>query len=324
MNRHLPVLLGLLLLAGCGRPNTSLDTGRGLFWAWSDERLQQDGYPGSSPEKYSSMEWGVLYDDEGIPYGPKSYFDGRQMLDHPYLEITDAYLQSRWVRIPRSECCTEPLLGHYLEICDLAWKDITDELGYVPDQRINVYSPADMDGYFAVTGADFAQSFVVSGPSVVVQPIDVLFRRTLAGHVAYAGIGEALIAMQTHGGAPDWLQVGLASYLAKEGYEHLSFMKEFRPTRESVLLTPAQVTADLLPCASRETFRVARYNAFLMAWYLSEDHGFDRVVRLLSAMHDGQTFAEAVRAVYGVDEATLLAAIDPSVLGEPTTTMLGR
>ena len=35
-------------------------------------------------------------------------------------------------------------------------------------------------------------------------------------------------------------------------------------------------------------------------------------------------FAQSVEATYGVDEAALLAAIDPTVLGEPTTTLPGR
>ena len=101
-------------------------------------------------------------------------------------------------------------------------------------------------------------------------------------------------------------------------------MAEFRPRRESILLTPAQVIADLVPFEERETARVARYNAFLMAWHLSEKHGFDRIVQLLDRMGAGMSFAESVQAVYGVDESALLAAIDPTVLGEPTTTMPGR
>jgi hypothetical protein len=316
--------IALLLLVGCGSGKPTLDTGRGLYWSWTPARLQSDGYPGSSPEKYSSLEWGVLYDDEGIPYGPKSYFDGRTRLEHPYFEVTDAFMQSRWVRIGLSDCCTEPLIGHFLEICDLAWMDITTQLGYRPDARINVFSPPNLDAYYLATGADFARTFVTTSNMVVIQPIDVLFRRTLAGHAAYAGIGEAIIEMQTNGTAPVWLRTGLASYLAQEGFEHLSFMAEFRPQRDSILLTPAQVIEDLVPLNERQTARVARYNAFLMAWHLSEHHGFDRIVQLLDHMGAGMTVAQAVEATYGVDEATLLAAIDPTVLGEPTTTVPGR
>ena len=89
------ILIALVLLVGCGPGSQEIDTGRGLYWSWTQERLEHDGYPGSSPEKYSSIEWGVLYDDEGIPYGPKSFFDGRTQLEHPYLEITDNWMQSR-------------------------------------------------------------------------------------------------------------------------------------------------------------------------------------------------------------------------------------
>jgi hypothetical protein len=319
----LPLLLAVALLAGCGSGSQSLDTGRGLYWSWTPERLASDGYPGSTPEKYSSAEWGVLYDDEGVPYGPKSFYEGRNLLSHPYFELGDGWMQSRWVRVALSECCTDPLIGHFLEICDLAWMDITTQLGYRPDHRINFFPPANLDSYYLITGADFARTFVATSNMVIVQPLDVLFRRTLAGHVAYAGIAEAVIEMQTNGTAPVWLRTGLASYLAQEGFEHLSFMAEFRP-RRSVLLPPSQVIADLVPLEEREIARVARYNAFLMVWHLSERHGFDRVVALLDAMGAGMTFAEAVQATYGVDEATLLAAIDPTVLGEPTTTMPGR
>ena len=152
----------------------------------------------------------------------------------------------------------------------------------------------------------------------------MLFRRTLAGHAAYAAIGEALIEMETHGSAPDWLRVGLASYLAQEGFEHLSFMGEFRPTRNTVLLPPTEVMSGLVPFASRETGRIARYNAFLMVWYLSENHGFDQVVELLARLDEGMGFAAAVEQTYGVDVPTLLAAINPVMRGEPTTTMPGR
>jgi hypothetical protein len=318
------ILVALVLLAGCGPRAQSLDTGRGLFWSWSDERLAHDGYPGSAPEKYSSLEWGVLYDDEGIPYGPKSFFEGREQLEHPHLEITETSMQSRWIRVSLSECCTVPLIGHFLEICDLAWMDVTTQLGYRPAERINVFTPDNLDDYYLMTGADFARTFVATSNMVVTQPVDVLFRRTLAGHVAYAGVGEAIIEMQTNGTAPVWLRTGLASYLAREGFEHLSFMAEFRPQRESILLPPSQVIADLVPFAERQTARVARYNAFLMSWHLSEKYGFDRIVQVLDQLGAGMTFAEAVQATYGVDEATLLAAIDPTVLGEPTTTMPGR
>lgn len=324
MSRWILICLGLVILAGCGSPAPTLDTGRGLYWAWSPERLENNGYPGSGPEKYSSSEWGLLYDVDGVPYGPKSFYDGRDRLEHEHLEITEDYLQSRWIRIPNSDCCTESLLGHYLEICDLAWMDLTTQLKFAPGQRINIYSPADMDGYFAVTGADFAQTFVVSANTVIVQPVDVLFRRSLAGHTAYAAVGEALIEMETHGSAPDWLQTGLASYLAQEGFEHLSFVGEFRPVRNTVLLTPTEVMSGLVPFASRETGRIARYNAFLMAWYLSENHGLDQVVELLARLGEGIGFTAAVERTYGVDVATLLAAIDPTLLGEPTTTMPGR
>ena len=52
MSRWILICLGLVFLSGCGSSSPTLQTGRGVYWAWSPERLENDGYPGSGPEKY--------------------------------------------------------------------------------------------------------------------------------------------------------------------------------------------------------------------------------------------------------------------------------
>ena len=311
------------VFAGCGSSAPPLEEGRGLHWAWSEEKLEAEGYPGYRDE-YSSVQWGVLYDDEGVAYGPKSYFEGRTRLEHPHLTVTDDYLESRWVRIHRSGCCTEPLLGHFLEILDLAWADLTEALGYVPPLKLSVHTSADVETYRREAGVDIWVTHLVVGPSIVFQPVDVLFRRTLAGHAAYAAVAQALVDMQTHGRIPMWLREGLSSYLAQEGFEHLSFMREFRLQGQDVLMTPAEVEANVYPLVDRRLGRMARYNAFLMVWHLSETYGWERVQRLLAAVEAGEDFDDAVREVYGLEVDDWIALLDPTVNGEPTTTLPPR
>ena len=60
-----------------------------------------------------------------------------------------------------------------------------------------------------------------------------------------------------------------------------------------------------------------------MVWWLSEQYGWSRVQDVIDAVSAGAAFDDAVERVYGVDLATLLAAIDPTVKGEPTTTRPG-
>jgi hypothetical protein len=309
-----------LSLAGCGA--STLPAGRGLYWSYTDAQLQAEGYPDAQHD-YSRVDWSVLHDAEGVAYGPRSYVEGKLVLDHSGLERTDTYLQSRWVRLYRSDCCDEWLLAHFLEILDLCWYDATQILGYTPDRRIEVYSPKDLDDYREVTGHDFWVTHTVRGSSIVVEPITVLFQRTLAGHAARAAMVEAFLDMQCHGALPPWFREGLSSYVAEEGPEHLSFVGEFRPHRD-VLVSPAEMKRDVFPLVDREKGRIARYNAFLMVWHLSEQYGFDGIRTLLRTVAEGEDFAAAVHTVYGMDEPALEAMLDPRRLGEPTTTMIPR
>ncbi len=318
-------LSALLSFAGCAStPSSQAPTsGRGLHWTWSEQQLADVGYPGYL-DAYSSTGWGVLYDDEGVAYGPKSYFEGRTRLDHPYLTVNDEFVQSRWIRLYRSECCSEALLGHFLEIMDLAWKDVGERLGFTPTVMLSVYTPAEVEDYKRVAGVDVWITHLVSGPYILMQPVDVLFRRTLAGHAAYAAVAQALLDLQTHGRIPMWLREGIASYLAQEGFEHLSFMAEFRAAGQPVLMTPSEVESNVYPLVDRRAGRIARYNAFLMVWHLSETYGWDRVQALLAAVNAGAHFDDAVQAVYGMELTPWLALLDPTLNGEPTTTLPPR
>ncbi len=314
--------VGLALATGGCASGAKVTHERGLYWTWTEDRLQNEGYPGYRDE-YSSPEWGILYDDEGVPYGPRSFYEGTRRLDHPYLEITDEYLQTRGLRLMKSDCCTEPLLGHFLELLDLALHDLRDKLHADPPVRLHFSSLPSIDAWRQQTGRDYWVTHLVDGPTILLSPIDILFRRTLASHVAFTSVAEALLDLKTHGQIPPWLRVGLASYLAEEGFEHLSFMAEFRGKRH-ILMHPDEVARHVEPLVDRENGRIARYNAFLMVWHLSEDWGFKRVVALLDAVEGGADFATAVRQVYGLELDAWLTALDSVTLGEPTTTLPAR
>jgi hypothetical protein len=318
------VALGVSVLGGLGGCSTStkFSAGRGLYWNVTDVQLARDGYPGRE-DTYSSREWGVLYDEAGIAYGPRSYYEGRTRLEHPSLTVTDEYLESRWIRIYQSGCCTESLLGHYLEICDLAWKDLSEKLEFVPESKLFIAPAADLDEYKRWTARDFWVTHAVQGEAIVMSPVDVLFRRTLAAHAAFGAVAQALLDLKCHGEIPMWLREGLSSYLAEEGYEHLSFMMEFRSQRP-ILQTPRWTAQHVYPLMDRADGRIARYNAFLMAWTLAEELGFDHIQELLGLVEKGAQFEAAVETVYGVRYDEWLARLNPVVNGEPTTTIPPR
>ena len=316
MVRTTILLAALALLTGCS--GSTLTEGRGRYWAYTDARLAAEGYPDFKHD-FSNLEWGVLFDDEGVPYGPRSFFISHEQQEHPHLTVTDEYLESRWVRVNQSPCCGTSLVGHFLEILDLAVVDVSDMLRMDEVPRLYVYGTDDVDHWRELSGRDFWVTHLTDGPTILVQPVNTLFQRTLAGHVAYAAVAEAFLDVKTNGRIPRWFREGLSSYMAEEGFEHLSYMLEFRARDMSVLMTPAEVERHVFPLIDRAYGRIARYNAFLMVWWLSENHGWSRVQDLIDTVAAGADFEDAVEQVYGVDHATWLAALDPTVNGEPTT-----
>ncbi len=318
MNSKIPLLLTLAVLGLLVSPAFAQEpsAGRGLFYRVLDHVATQ-GYPDNQSD-FADADWGVLYDENNVPYGPRSYYQDSVKQENSNLNITEALMETPWVRVNRSGCCSEMLMAQFLEVLDLQWHEMRDLLNYTPDRKINALVPAALPDYQAVTGREYWFTHEVNGDHIVFEPIDILVRRTLYGHVARAAMVQSFIDLKCHGLAPPWFREGLSSYLAEEGLEHLSFMGEFRPNRE-ILLSSLDTIKGVYPLLERESARVARYNAFLMVWHLSENYGWDRVVALLDAMENGVDFAAAVDTVYGVEYARLLELIDPIERGEPTT-----
>jgi hypothetical protein len=310
-----------LVLAACATARPKLEPGRGLFWDYAATRLENMGYPNSQMD-YLSSEWGQLYDEDGIPYGPGTFVRKEVVLGSELMTTTDDYYESRWVRMYRTGCCAEDLTQHILETFDLHWYDLSRILAYKPDRMIEVYSPADLDEYRKLAGNEFWNTHAVINAHIVLEPAGILFRRKIYGRAGRAAMAQVFLDLKCHGRLPMWFREGLSSYLAEEGNDHLAFVNEFRMAGKEVVWPPATTLLHVSPLVDRENGRIARYNAFLMLWHLAERWGFDRILNLLNLVEAGRSFEEASTAVYGVGEAGLLQMLDPQILGEPTTTLV--
>lgn len=321
MIRITPLLL--LLVCGCaatGRPD--LDPGRGLYASFGAEWLVEHGYP-DRMQNLSSRDWGQLYDDDGRPYGPNTYLhDMKPVESHPQLTRTDEILESPWVRLYRTRCCAEDLQHHLLEVMDLQWHDMRDLLRYTPQEKVVVYSPVDLDQYGMQVGNDFWNTHQVDGAFIILEPAGILHTRTILGHVTRAAMALSFLDLKCRGRLPMWFREGLSSYLAEEGNDHVSFMQQWRLAGKEVLWGPDEMLRFIHPLVDREQGRIARYNAFLMIWNLSETYGFARVQQLLDLVENGALFEEAAREVYGMGERELLTLLDPRRHGEPTTKLV--
>jgi hypothetical protein len=308
--------LGLCALASCA---ASLPQGKGLFWRYPRERLHVDGFPNSQAKDYFSPEWGTLYDERGIAYGPNSLYLGDERLPHPELVVTDSTVQNRWFRVRLNRSATEPAWGHFIELLDLARHDLTPLIGAPLNHLVDVVGARDLDQYRALWGKEYWVTHLVdwrASPALVFEPINVLSPRGLTAHSTRNAVAQLLLQHRTQGKLPAWMLYGLASYLAEEGNLLVNFVNEFRP-RRTVVLSPEETMRHLEPLADRENGRIALYSAFLMAWHLSERWGFDRVQTMLAALAGGDDLDAACRKAWKRSYAQVVAMLDPRKLGEP-------
>ena len=147
------LLLGSLLMgSGClaGEP----ESGEGIYARFDQEYLQTHGFPYMLNQSYWSPangegEWGLLYDEGGVPYGPNSLYHFKSRQDHPDLAVTDSTITGRWFAINRHGGLTEEMFGRWLELMDLAWMEYVEVFDYRPQHRVQVYAPDKLYEYKA-------------------------------------------------------------------------------------------------------------------------------------------------------------------------------
>lgn len=322
-----PVVLMTCLLGGlaAASDDSTVLQGRGLYWRHTPEKLATDGYPDRQHESYfwpdgSEGVWGILHDEEGIPYGPNTYFHWETPLDHPEFALTDSTIAGRWFVMNRGPQHLVRSQVRFMELMDLAYHEIRTLLDVEPPSRLQVYCPVDLAEYQRVAGVGYWVTGVVVGAHIVVEPPHVLYRRDLWAHAARNAVTQALLDLKCHGLTPPWFREGLAAYLAEEGNELLNYVNVYRPGVERVLWPLEETTRHVYPLADVVNGRIAIYNSFLMVWHLAETRGFDKIHAVLDFVEEGRGFERAMETVYGMPYQEILAAIDPRVTGEPITT----
>ena len=320
------LLLSVAMSQGCEAGESSSSgnvpsAGNGLYSGYDAARLAKAGYPNDLNQPYwwpegKEGEWGILYDDQGVPYGPNTYYHFRTRLDHPDLVVTDSTMTGRWFTMNRHERSEEVMFGRWLELHDLAYEEFRSELRYDLPQKIQIYVAPTLADYKKMSGKDYWVTQVADGPFIAYEPMRTLWARRLALHAIRNGVALSFLDLKCHGLLPAWLRQGLASYLAQEGNVLEDYMNQFRADRE-VLWSPSKVMLYIHPLYDRDDGRIALYNAFLMTWHLAENYGWSKIQDLLDLLEQGTLFHEAVQEVYGVSEERLLQLVSPQTMGDP-------
>jgi len=294
-----------------------------FFPRFSPEQLAWNGYP-DHQHAYFWPGWTVPVDEDGVEYGFGSLCSGIVSRDRSDLEVEPGRLVLRSFEMESDAEAAPCYVAPFLGLCEMAERDVQAVLGFSPIGRLRILSPDDFSSYSALTGQGAWRMFRLSGDEAVVQPVGILARRTLIGHVAWDLVARWTITSHTGDALPAWLADGTSSWLSELGVHFCNYMAMVRDTGEPILLSPEQIESDLIapvlddPGADMIQWRRARYNAFLMVWRLVEHHGGpDRLGDLLQAVAAGEDVDKASRRIYGLDLGDLARALDPRVHGEP-------
>lgn len=272
-------------------------------------------YPGYEP----------FVDGEGEPYGPLSlHRPPGPIQPRDGLILADGEIRYRGVRLRHDPAKQTATVIPMVEMLDWARRDLAALLAHEAHDTLLVEDTVDLADYRRRTGYGFHRPYRDQDGRAVLQPAQMLMARGLASYTAFHLVAVRLLEDLAGGRPlPIWLREGLASYLAEEGNNHLSFVARYR-AEHPVVVPPDEVRRVLggPPLdddqADALQVRVASHSAFLMAWELVENRGGLKTVReLLVRIGRGEDPDDVCRSLYGTDLAGLAASLDATTRPEP-------
>lgn len=294
----------------------------GFFPRCSYAELEGIGFP-DHMHAWNWRGWEPLRDENGQAYGPGSFCVKDVIQKVPGLVSNDSVQSYGHFAIHHSVGYSPCDMIYFLELLDMAGREIPPLLGLPLNGTLEVHNPDNIEIYRNSTGYDVWRLFKLDGDLAIVEPLPVLQARTLDGHALYALVTQWLLESNIPADLPPWLKFGLASYIAEDGVHLVNYMNQFRPMGP-ILFSPPLIDSLLRGSPNpskevdREMYRRATYSAFLMVWELVENQGgLDALRDLLDHLAGGAGLDEASRLVYGMGRQDLETMLDPVVLGEP-------
>jgi hypothetical protein len=169
--------------------------------------------------------------------------------------------------------------------------------GRDPADHLTVVCAETMPGFSDDTGLPWYVYAKVGRDEVVIQPIDVLYVRTLGEIAVQRTYYEWGINRLSAGRSPQWLKHGLSSLLAGEEQVLENQLGEFKDS-------PAKMPLDKIETAlrkkkDRKAYRIAMYDAWRMARRLVAAHGEEKVAEVVLLLGREKKRDRAFETVFG-------------------------
>jgi hypothetical protein len=177
--------------------------------------------------------------------------------------------------------------------------------GQAPDESLKVVCAMSMASYREKTGREWWVYGKVDNNEIYLQPIEVLYQRTLLDIAISRCYFEWAVGRLSGDRAPAWLRHGLASLLSDEDWVLENQLNEFPDER--INMTLADVESGLHNFVDKKSYRVALYNAFRMTRTLAAGSAREKLLETIRMMGTGADAAAAFEDVYGSTYGDLTA-----------------
>jgi hypothetical protein len=168
--------------------------------------------------------------------------------------------------------------------------------GQAPGELLVIRLPADLDAYKASTGLEWWRYSEIKGDSLTFAPVYILYKRGISYLAVPHEYYQWAVQKITRGGAPRWLEEGIASYLCGEGDLVLNQLREF--SESDLSMTPEKIEEVLQGEEDRRESRIAYYHSFRMVEELIKRYGEEKFKEAVVLIGMGNTLDQAfVKAV---------------------------
>jgi len=185
-----------------------------------------------------------------------------------------------------------------------ARKTFEEFFGDAPRELLVIRCSPNLDSYKLDTGREWWYYSEIKGDSAVFCPVWLLFKRAIAMVAVPHEYYQWAVRKTTRGGAPRWLEEGVASYLAGEGELLLNQMYEFASS--DVSMTPEKIETVLQGEEDRQDSRIAYYHSYRMVKKLIETFGEDRFKQAVLQIGMGKDLDQAFMTSVQKDYAAVL------------------
>lgn len=182
------------------------------------------------------------------------------------------------------------------------------EFQEVPVDPLVIYLTPDEEMYKKDTGREWWYYAVIKGDTITYSPLYPLVKRGIIDVAIDHEYYQWAIGKLSRGGAPRWLEEGLASHLCGEGDLLYSQIREFPDRTRS--MRPSEIEGVLAEEATRGESRVAYYLSYRMVKKLADEYGEDKLRAVVLMLGRGYPLDETFETVFGMkyEEAVTFAS----------------